>query len=453
MSARREIRETLDLAVPIATAQIALMAMGLVDSALVGRVSPTELTAVSAGNGVFFAAICPAMGVTMAVEPLASQAVGAGEDEVAWRSFRAGLAACLVLTIPSMLLAVAGTVLFSLFRVAPESVPKATSFILARLPGTAPWLCFMATKAFLEAKGVTRPLYVGAISANVVNFVVCSLLVFGDGALTSVGLPAVGLPALGAVGAGLATSVANAFILAVALLAAHRLRPKGATLFARDPELWATTKKLLAVGVPIGMQFFTEVGAFVALGLFAASLGVRAGAAHQIAIGVASFTFMGILGIGGATAVRVGRAVGGGEVDGPRRAGVFGVGIGVVYSLGCAVLITLFATPLARAFTTDADLVRETAPLFVVAALFQIFDGIQGVSGGALRGAADTAFASWANVACHWFFGLPIAYVLAFRFDLGLFGLWIGAGCGLAAAATALFLRFLRTSSRTISRV
>ncbi len=453
MSTRQELRETLDLAVPIATAQIALMTMGLVDSALVGRVSAVDLTAVSVGNGVFFAAICPAMGVTMAVEPLSSQAVGAGEDETAWRSLRAGLLACVLLAVPSMALALVGTLLFGVFHVAPEAVPTAIRFVFARLPGVVPWLCFMATKSFLEAKGVTRPLYVGALSANVVNVVVCGLLVFGDDALRWAGLPPLGLTGLGAIGAGIAMSVANALILAVAFLAAYRLRPPGARLFGRDPALLPMMKKLLRVGLPIGMQIFTEVFAFVVLGLFAASLGVQAGAAHQIAFSVISLTFMGILGIGGATAVRVGRAIGRGAVGAPRRAGVLGVGLGAAYSLACATLIALFAGPLASLFTADPALVRATAPLFVVAASFQIFDGVQGVSGGALRGAADTAFASWANVACHWLFGLPLAYLLAFHTGLGLFGLWVGVGIGLVAAATALFGRFLRTSSRGISRV
>lgn len=448
-----EIRDTLRLAVPITLAQVALMTMGLVDAALVGRVSATELAAVSMGNSMAFAMICPAMGVTMAVEPLASQAVGANEPMRAWTSFRAGVVACILLSIPTMALVAMSALVLGPAGVDPAVVPAAQRFIWARLPGVPMWLLFMAAKAYLEARGVTRPLYVWGWLANVLNFVVCAALVFGDDALARVGLPAVGLPKLGSLGAGFATSFSNTVLAAAALGSAWRIRPEGASILGERDELREMSAKLIRVGVPIGFQILTEVGVFSAVSLLVGRLGSIPTAAHQIALGLASFTFMGVLGMSGATSVRVGRAIGAGEADGPRRAGIVGVGLGALYMAGCGLIFLISPGPLARLFSADPAVLAVAEPLIRVAAAFQIFDGIQGVSSGALRGAADTRFASWMNVLCHWGVGLPCAVLFGLVLGHGVVGLWWGLSVGLLVVAAALSWRFWRISSRTIVAV
>ncbi len=445
-----EIRETLRLAVPITLAQVALMTMGLVDAAMVGRVSAAELAAVAMGNALAFAMLCPAMGVTMAVEPLASQAVGADDPDRAWLSLRAGVVACALLSIPTMLLMASSTVLLHVFGVDASVVPAAQRFILARVPGAPAWLLFMAAKAYLEARGVTRPLYVGGWVANVLNLVVCALLVFGDDALARVGLPPLGLPRLGSLGAGLATSFSNIVLAAFALLMAWRIRPPGATAFGQGDELRLMTAKVIKVGVPIGMQILTEAGVFSCVGLLVGRLGPSATAAHQIVLGLASFTFMGVLGISGATSVRVGRAIGAREHGGPRVAGLVGVGLGIVYMVLCAGVFVLIPGPLARLFSDDPAVLATAIDVMRVAAAFQIFDGIQGVAGGALRGAADTRFASLMNVVCHWGIGLPLAVLFGAVLGRGVVGYWWGLALGLLCVSVALASRFWRVSSRSI---
>jgi MATE family multidrug resistance protein len=454
MNRRTEIRETLSLALPIAFAQVALMTMGLVDAALVGRISDTELAAVSVGNSLTFAMCCPGMGVTMAVEPLASQAVGAGDVPRAWTSLRAGIVACLLLAVPTMLFAYASTLLLEPLGVDPSIIPAARRFVLARLPGIPSWLLFMAAKAYLEARGLTRPLLLGGWFANVLNFVAASLLIFGDRALLWVGLPAAGLPMLGSFGAGLGTSLSNTLLALIALGACYGARPEGASLFRGErAELVATTKKLLRVGIPIGLQLLTEVGVFALVSLLAGRLGARTSAAHQIALGLAAMTFMGVLGISAATAVRVGRAIGEGDERGPRRAGLVGLGLVTIYMSACALIFVVFARPLARIFTPDPAVLELSVSLLRIAALFQLADGIQGVASGALRGAADTRFASWANVACHWGVGLPLALLFGFTLERGAVGLWWGLSAGLGVVAAVLTLRFLRISSKKIAAV
>jgi MATE family multidrug resistance protein len=451
---REESRETLRLALPIAFAQVALMTMGLVDAALVGRVSAADLSAVSVGNSLFFAMICPAMGVTMAVEPLASQAIGAGEERRAWNSLRAGLIACLLLSIPTILVALLSTLVLEPLGVDAPVIPPAKSFVYARLLSIPTWLLFMAAKAYLEARGITRPLFTGGWAVNVLNFTVVGLLVFGDTALAKIGLPALGLPRLGSTGAGLGTSVSTAALAAISLFAAWRARPAGARWLSGDrEEVMAMTRKLVRVGVPMGFQLFTEAGVFALVGLLAGKLGARVSAAHQIALGLAAYTFMGVLGISSATAVRVGRAIGARDEGGPRRAGLVGLGMTVIYMGCCALMFLVLARPLARLFTDDPTVIDVAEQLIRIAAAFQLFDGIQGVAGGALRGAADTRFASWANVACHWCVGLPLALLFCFELGRGATGLWWGLCAGLGVVAAVLTRRFLSISSRAIEAV
>ncbi|APR75586.1 Multidrug and toxin extrusion (MATE) family efflux pump YdhE/NorM [Minicystis rosea] len=454
MRAREEVRETLRLAVPIAFAQVALMTMGLVDTALVGRVSKLDMAAVAIGNQLAFAALCAPMGVTMAVEPLASQAIGAGDPRRAWNALRAGIVACLLLSIPTMIVAAVGPFVLGPLGIEASIVPPARSFVFARIPGMPMWLLFMAAKAYLEARGITRPLFLGGWLANVINFVVVSLLVFGDRALTYAHLPAIGLPALGSLGAGLGTTISSFALAVIALWAAWRARPEGATLFGGDrAELIETTRKLLRVGVPMGLQILTEAGVFLVVGLVVGRLGKDTTSAQAIAMGLASYTFMGVLGISSATAVRVGRAIGARDEGGPRRAGAVGLGLAAAYMFCCALVFIFFAEPLARLFTPDVGVQQIAVDLIRIAAAFQIADGIQGVSGGALRGAADTRFASWANVACHWGVGLPLALLFGFALGYGAKGLWWGLSAGLVVVAVVLTKRFWRISAGAIEAI
>jgi MATE family multidrug resistance protein len=449
-----EVRETLRLAVPIAFAHVALMTMGLVDVALVGRISDTDLSAVSIGNALVFTMLCVPMGVTMAVEPLASQSVGARNLQRAWNSLRAGIVACFLLAVPMLVACALSPLVLEPLGIDPAVIPSARRFVFARLPSMPLWLVFMAAKAYLEARGITRPLLIGGWAANVANFFAVTVLVFGDRALGWVGVRALGLPALGSLGAGLGTSLANLMLVSIALSAAWRARPEGAHLLSGDrEELVETTRKLLRVGVPIGFQLLTEAGVFTLVTLLAGRLGARTSAAHQISIGLASYTYMGVLGIASATAVRVGRAIGAREERGPRRAWLVGAGLVLLYMGTCGAALFGLGRPLARLFTPDPEVIVIAAGLLRVAAAFQIFDGLQGVAGGALRGAADTFFASWANVACHWCVGLPLALLFTFQLGQGAVGLWWGMLAGLVVAAVMLSARFWAISRRRIEAV
>ncbi len=436
------------LAAPLALAQFGLTAIGLVDVAVLGHASAAELGGASIGRSLNFALAAFGIGVAAGLEPLAAQAVGAGEEHGAWRAFLGSLVSCVLVWLPTSALAFAATWLLAPIGIDASLIGPARAFLLPQLPGMLAFSIFLAAKSFLQARErASSPLVASGI-ANVVNFVVCNLLVRGDEALASIGLPSVGLPRLGALGAGIASTISMVVLAAWVLVAAWRLRPRGSPAIGRVRDLPAM--KVLRLGMPIGLQLLAEIGVFSLVAVLAGRLGSVAVSAHQIAMGLASFTFMGALGISGATAVRVGHAIG--EGRSPRAAGLIGIALGGAFMSASALLFLLARRPLVAVFAEDPAVIELGASLLVVAAAFQLFDGIQGVSAGALRGAADVRFAFVANVGAHWFIGLPLALWLGFRAGLGAQGLWIGLLVGLALVAILLLWRFVVVAKGPIAR-
>lgn len=458
-SAWTELRALVRLSLPISLAQLGLVAMGLVDTAIIGHVSVADLAAVAIGRSIMFGICSVGMGLGAAIDPLASQAVGAGKPERAYQALRAGLIASALITVPTIVLAFVATLGLVPLGVDPAIVPRVHAFLIGNAPSVLGFLAFLVGKSFLQAHGATRPALVASLVANIVNAVVCSLLVRGDNALRAIGLPAMGLPSLGALGAGIASSLGSLILAAIVLQAARTFRP---VVITPAPEIPPDASvrgegdpisltKVMRLGLPVGLQFLAEIGVFSLVALLAGRLGTSVLSAHQIAVGLASFTFMGALGVGGATAVRVGHAVGAGRS--PKRSGLVGLGLGAaVMSVG-ALVFALVPKTLIGVFTTDPEVIEIGARLLRIASLFALFDGIQAVASGALRGAGDVRFPFLANVGAHWFIGLPIALVLGFGLDLGAVGLWWGLTAGLVSVALLLSARFVYIVRRGIARV
>lgn len=443
-TAAEELRALLVLSWPITVAQLLTMALGLVETAIVGRVSTTELAGVAIGRTVAFSASMVAIGLSAGLEPLASQAVGAGETDRAWAALVTTLKAVVGLWPALMISALALSYLLEPLGIDHEIATRARDYEIGQAPGLLLIVVFFAAKTFLQAHRKTRPALLAGVVANVVNVVVCNLLVRGDDALASVGLRGVGLPRLGAFGAGLAFSVACVVLAAFVLRSAWTLRP--AVRIARVPLSLS-----LRLGIPIGLQLLAEVGVFTVGAVLVARFGAAAASAHQVAIGLASFTYMGASGVSGATAVRVGYAVG--QARPPRRAGLLGIALGAAFmSLG-AMTFGLIPGPLVRLFTADADAVRLGTSLLLIAAVFQLFDGVQAVAAGALRGAGDVRFPFVVIVGGYWGVGFPLAYVFGFVLRFEAKGIWWGLTSGLVCVAVLLLARFVKISGRAIARV
>jgi MATE family multidrug resistance protein len=437
------------LAVPLALANAAQSFMGLVDTAILGRAGAAPLAGTGLGNLIFFSIAVLGIGLMMGLDPLISQAVGSGDRARArhllWQGVWLACAVGGALMVP---MALAPLILVPL-GIPPEVASQTTGYLLLRIPSLPFLLFFYAARSYLQAHGTARAVLTTAVAANVVHVFVDLLLVFGGGSLPDWTGPLRLIPALGAAGSGLATSLSFALqagLLGLAIRWTGIDRPVAGLRSAVPAEM----RQAARVGLPVGLHMGAEVGVFALVGFLAGRLGREPLAAHQIAIAVASFSFNAAIGIGNAGSVRVGWAVGARDTAAARRAGLTAFGAGAAFMSLWGLAFLLFPGPLARLMTDQPEVVAAAAPLLVVAGVFQISDGIQGVGAGVLRGAGDTRFTFLANMVGHWAVGLPVALALGVGLGMGVTGLWWGLCAGLTAVAAGLLARFLRLSAREI---
>ncbi len=428
---RETTRALTRLAIPIAAVQVGMMAMGVVDTAMVGRVGAAELAAVALGSLYFFTVSIFGMGMLMALDPVIAQGVGARDDAAVALGVQRGLVLAVVMGGIASLLLVPAAPLLALLGQPPDVVPIAGAYARALIPGTLPFFVFAVFRQSLQALHLTRPLVVTMTLANVVNVFLNWLLIFGN----------LGAPTLGAVGAGVATSVTRWLLAAGLLVIAWRpLRP---LILPVRPNIWqrGPLLRLLRVGAPIGMHHELEFGAFGVTALLMGTLGTVQMASHQIALNIASLTFMVPLGIGAAAAVQVGQAVGRGDPADARRAALASLLLGVTFMMMSAVVMLLIPDTLASVYTELPDVRALAATLIPIAGAFQIFDGTQVVSAGALRGLGDTRVPMLIGLVGFWLVGLPVSVALGFGAGLGPIGLWWGLVAGLAAVGILLLFR------------
>ena len=431
------------LALPVAAVQVGMNLMGVVDTLMVGRVSATDLAAAALGNVYFFAVTSFGMGVLMALDPILSQALGAGDTAAVRRGIQRGLVLSVGLTVLASLLTLPAEALLAAARQPVDVVPVAARYALACVPGMFPYFAFIAVRQALQAMGRMRPILITIVFANLANVALNYVLIFGK----------MGFPALGAVGSGWASS-GSRWIMAVGLVitAWPVLRPR-LLPFTRACLAPAPLGRMVALGAPVGMQIMLEFGAFGAAGLLMGLLGTIPMAAHQIALNLASFTFMVPLGVSQATAVLVGRAVGQGDAEGARRAAGGGLLLGVGFMAFTALAFLLVPAFWARLYTPDLELVALAAVLLPIAGLFQVMDGLQVVSAGILRGVGDTRHPMLLALVGFWVIGMPAAIFLSFGLSMGPAGLWWGLALGLGAVGLLLLRRVRLLLAGELSRI
>jgi len=419
------------------------MAMGLVDTLMVGRVSATDLAAVALGNIVFFVTSVFGMGVLMALDPLVAQAVGAGDREAAARSVQRGLVLAVVLaSITSVVLMGAGPAL-RFARQPDEVVPAAALYVYAIIPGIIPFFVFLVFRQTLQAMARVAPILWIALIGNVLNVLLNWIFIWGN----------LGVPPLGAFGSAIATSLARWCMTGTLLVLAwpllrRFLKPLRSEVFSLRPLL-----RMAAIGVPIGIQFQLEFGAFALIGVLMGWIGTTAIAAHQIAVNLAAFAFMIPVGIAAAGSVRVGQAVGRGDAAAARRAAGAALVLGLSIMLLSGSVFILFPGAMGRLFSVDPAVVALVALLLPIAGVFQIFDGLQAVAAGVLRGVGDTRAPMMANLLGFWVLGVPVSIFLGFGLDLGPTGLWWGLAAGLFAVSILLILRVRIRLGRDLHRL
>lgn len=450
---RYEIRALFRLALPLAAAQAGNQLMSVVDVAVLGRYSARDLAASGLANAFYFAVSVIGMGIVFGLDPLISQAIGAGDRvrarRVLWQGVWLALIVGGVLTIPLLV----APALMAPFGVEQELIEPSTAYLLIRTTSLAPFLLFLVVRSYLQALHITRPLLLSMVVCNLFNLGGDIVLVFGGGVLPVWAGPLRSLPALGAAGAAIATVAATVLQLVIVAVAVNGIPIDVIDISALRRWSRREVAQAFHIGLPVALQMGAEVGIFALVGLLAGRLGTLDLAAHQLVISLASFTFTVALGVAAAGSVRVGIAIGAGDPIRTRLAGhaAFLGGAGVMAA--GAVLFMLAPRPLARLITDEPEVIATTLPLFLVAAVFQLSDGIQAAGAGVLRGAAHTRYAFLANLFGHWLIGLPIALFLGFYRQMGIVGLWWGLCAGLTVVAVLLFVRFERLSSAPIAPV
>lgn len=430
----QEARITLGLALPMAAGQLGQMLLGFSDSLMVGRLGVVPLAASAFANGIISVLLVAGIGLLASVSVLASQAHGAGRERDAGEVLRQGLAIAAVVGTFVGFVLTTGLGMLAWLRPPAEVLTAARPFLVIVGWSVAPALVWQGLKQFCEA--LLRPLVpmLTMFAAVVLNVFLSWVLIYGR----------LGMPALGLVGAAWATLISRLLFMVVLFVvvlrspAFHKALPDRWLARLR----WQALRTQLSIGLPVAAQLLMEVGAFATAAIMMGWLGADALAAHQVALSYCALTFMLPLGLSLAVSVRMGQAVGAGEWERLRMIGHSGL-------LMAVIIMSVFATGffagggfLAALFVREHPVVLVAARLLGVAAVFQLFDGVQVVTMGALRGLSDVRLPTAICFVAYWLIALPVSYAAGFIGHAGPRGVWWGLATGLAVAALALLWRF-----------
>ncbi len=430
------------LAIPVVLSELGWVAQGIVDTIMVGKLGPAAIGAVALGNAVYYTLAIVGIGLLLGLDTLVSQAYGRKDHDECHRWLAQGIYLACLLTPPLMLIFFLASFGFVPFGIAREMALPAGGYLRILSFGTLPLLLYGGTRRYLQAVGDVRVITLTYLVANILNWFGNWLLITGRW----------GFPALGVNGSAYSTLGSRIFMaLALIGFAWRYERNRGHPLFRHwaGPSI-VRIKELVKLGAPAAGQILCEVGGWSLMTLAAGWLTPVALATHQIALNYASLSYMVPLGISSAAAVSVGHAVGSRDPERARRAGWLAMGLGAGFMLLAGVVFLTAPGPLIALYTSDPRVMAVGPSLLGLAAVFQIFDGIQTVSTGALRGLGETRVPMLANLVGYWVLGLPLGLTLCFVYHWGVYGLWIGLTLALIMIATTLILRWQRDSTRLV---
>ncbi|MFZ0305500.1 MAG: MATE family efflux transporter [Terracidiphilus sp.] len=435
-----ELRTLVALAVPVVLSEIGWMMQGVVDTIMVGCLGPAAIGAVALGNAVCYTPSLFGVGLLLGLDTMVAQAYGRSDHDECHRWLAQGVYLAATASPFIMLLLVAASIGFTRFGITAEVAAPAGQYLRLLLWGTLPLLLYSGTRRYLQGVGEVRVITVTYVFANLVNWFGNWVLIYGK----------LGFPAMGVRGSAIST-VASRIVMAVALLgfAWRYERTRGHPLFRHwaGPQI-ARLKELARLGLPAAGQILMEVGAWSLATFGVGYLTPVALATHQIVLNYASMTYMVPLGIASAAAVSVGHALGAGDPGRACRAGWLSLALGTSFMALAAIVLISFPRPLIELYTRDPRVLAVGPTLLAIVAAFQIFDGIQIVSTGSLRGLGETRIPMLANFVGYWILGLPLGFFLCFVLHRGIYGLWIGLTLALIVIALTLIARWNRDSAR-----
>ena len=432
---RYELSRLFRLAWPIVGAQVGNMLMGMVDMLFVGRVGVDAMAAASLGNAFLYGTLLVGQGLVLGMDPLVTQAHGAGDGRAVGLALQRGLVVSVFVT-----LAVSAVLLFTapvlvLLGQEPALAQEAGRYIGVQVPTIGAFFGYLALRSYLQGRAIVRPALIVMIAANVANVLFNWIFVFGH----------LGAPALGLLGSGLATALSRLVLISglTGLVWKADLLRGAWTPWSRAAFDGPALRHIIGLGLPIALQMGLEVWAFSAATLLAGRLGASAVAAHTIVLNLASFSFMMPLGVAQAACTRVGNLVGAKRFAEADRAAWVAIGLGATVMACWALLFVTLRGLLPRLYTPDAAVISLAAGILPIAGAFQIFDGVQVVASGVLRGMSNTRPAALLNFTGYWLVALPLAAFLTARTSTGLEGIWwsLCLGLFLVAAGLVVFVR------------
>jgi len=430
--ARIELRSLRQLALPIVITNLGTMMLGVVDVWMVARYSSEALASATLANTWIHGTTLLAMGIVMGIDPIVSQAHGARDGPRAGLALQRGVVVALLVSIPiAWLWSRCGSFLLVMDQQL-DLAEAAQSYAMVQIPSAPMFLLFIALRQYLQGRGIVRPALWVALGTNIFNVVFNVALIFGK----------FGFPELGLRGAGIATALSRGLLLVglLAVIGAGRLHEGAWTSWSRRALAPRGLMEVFRFGIPTGVQMALEVWAFAAAALMAGLLGTTALAAHAIVLNMAGISFMIPMGISFAAVTHVGNLIGQGSFKRAQRAAwvAFAMGGAVMGASGLIFLIFRHSIP--ALFTDDPEILVLCAAVFPIAAAFQVFDGVQVVGAGILRGMGRTLPAAWFNLIGYWILSLPIGWWLAFRCGYDLRGIWWGLALGLAIVAVLMLV-------------
>ena len=427
------------IAIPVVMAELGWMSMGVVDTIMVGGLGPEAISAAGVGNAIHIAFAIFGMAIMLGLDTLVSQAYGARDIRECHRWFFDGLTLAGMMAVPIMALLVLVWYLIPGLGFHAAVRPLLSSYFGVLILSTPFLLAYAVCRRYLQGMHAAMPIMFALITANVINAAGNYALIYGH----------YGLPALGVAGSAWATVISRAYMLCSLLFAVWWIDRKRTREAHIDDQhgLWHVTrafsadrlKRLLALGLPAASQVGAEVGVFALATSLSGTLDPISSASHQIALNLAGIAFMIPLGLGSAGAVRVGHAVGARDRQRAAAAGWTAIAMAVLFMVASGLTFVLVPRQLIALFSTDPSVLSVGTSLLLLAAIFQLFDGIQGVITGTLRGLGDTRTPMIVNLVAHWLFGLPTSYMLCFVVGWGVWGLWIGLSLGLIVTGVILF--------------
>ncbi len=434
--------KTMKLAYPVIIGQLGFILMGVVDSIMVGELGATSLAAASVANGLFIFIFVIGIGVSFAITPLVAIAVGAKKYDDCGIIFRQALLVDMVLGVMLLVMAYVGADFIQYLNQPEGVVGLATSYGKLLGYSIVPAMLFQTYKQFIEGLSVMRPAMVIVLLANIINAFINWLLIYGN----------LGFPALGLDGAGWATFTSRlfmAFVLVWYVMQSNRFKQFDVTLHFKSINI-KMIKKLLGLGLPSAVQYVFEVGAFFFAVIMVGWLGTKQLAAHQIALNLASISFMAALGVSAAGGIRVANEVGKQNIAEVRRAGFSAIILGGSIMACFGIVFITLRNFLPTLYIDDASVVSIASTLLIIASIFQIADGVQAVGIGVLRGLTDVKWPTLITFIAYWVLGPPSAYLFGFILKFNVQGVWIGLLIGLLSSAIMLTTRFNKKSKHLI---